>query len=73
MRRYSLSILALLVLPMGCLAQTGVPPFGSFTKGQFDLVNNLNANVVFSIPITSSPGRKLDLSFSAVYNCKRLV
>src|ERR1700730_17919029 len=68
MRRYSLSILALFVLPTCCFAQTGIPPFGSFTKGQFDLVNNGNANVIFSIPIVSSPGRKLDLNFSAVYN-----
>ena len=68
MRRYSVSILALLVLPICGFAQTGIPPFGSFTKGQLDLVNNANANVIFSIPITSSLGRGLNLNLSAVYN-----
>src|SRR6266480_3291407 len=68
MRRCLISLIAALVLPVWGSAQTGVPPFGSFTKGQFDLVNNANANAIFAIPITSSPGRGLNLNFSVVYN-----
>ena len=34
-------------------AQTGTPPFGSFSGGPFDTVNNANLNVHFAIPIFS--------------------
>src|SRR5260370_18114625 len=68
MRRYLLQILVIFALPTYAMAQTGVPPFGSFTPHRFDLVNNANANVVFAIPIMSSPGRGLNLDFSLVYN-----
>lgn len=49
-------------------AQTGLPPFGSFTNGGFDTVNNQNLNVVFSIPIASSSGRGLPLNLNLTYN-----
>jgi len=68
MRRYLLQILVIFALPTYAMAQTGVPPFSSFTPHRFDLVNNANANVVFAIPIMSSPGRGLNLNFSLVYN-----
>src|SRR6266581_4521082 len=68
MRRYLFSALAVFVFPIFGFAQTGVPPFGSFTRGRFDLINNSNANVIFAIPIMSSPGRGLNLNFSVVYN-----
>src|SRR5215467_2430290 len=67
MRRYLFSILAALAIPISAFAQTGTPPFGSFSRSRFDLVNNANANVVFAIPVVSSPGRGT-LSFSAIYN-----
>lgn len=68
MRRYSISILATLALAVCASAQTGIPPYGSFTPNRFDLLNNANGNVVFAIPIMSSPGRGLNLDFSLVYN-----
>lgn len=62
--------LAALFFLFPCLlaAQTGLPPFGSFTQGGFDTVNNQNLNVVFSIPIASSAGRGLPLNLNLVYN-----
>ena len=68
MRRYFV-LLATLLLPVCVSAQnTGLPPFNSFSKGQFDSINNQNLNVIFAIPIMSSPGRGLNLNFSAVNN-----
>ncbi len=67
-RRYLISLIAVLALPTCGLGQTGVPPFASFSKGQFDAINNANLNVIFAIPIMSSPGRGLNLNASAVYN-----
>jgi len=46
----------------------GVPPFGSFTSGGFDTVNNQNLNVFFAIPIASSAGRGLPLNLNLSYN-----
>jgi RHS repeat-associated protein len=68
MRRYLVSITVVLVLSVCASAQTGVPPFASFSQGQFAAINNGNLNGFFAIPITSSPGRGLNLNFSAVYN-----
>src|SRR5690242_3514320 len=70
MRRYLISILAVLALPIYAWAQTGVSPFGSFTRHRYDLVNNANGNVVFVIPIASSPGRGLNLDLSLAYNSR---
>jgi RHS repeat-associated protein len=58
----------LLLLPVVLSAQTGLPPFGSFTPSNFDTVNNQNLNAVFSIPIMSSPGRGLPLNLGLDYN-----
>ncbi len=38
---------------------TGLPPFGSFSGGPFDTVNNANLNVHFEIPVIVKPGRGL--------------
>ncbi len=35
---------------------TGLPPFGSFSGGPFDTVNNANLNVHFEVPIINKPG-----------------
>jgi hypothetical protein len=56
------------LFPSLLAAQTGLPPFGSFTSGGFDTVNNRNLNVVFSIPIASSAGRGLPLNLNLTYN-----
>jgi hypothetical protein len=38
---------------------TGLPPFGSFSGGTFDTVNNANLDVHFEVPVLSKPGRGL--------------
>src|SRR5215470_7780904 len=56
------------LIPCSLAAQTGLPPFGSFTQGGFDTINNQDLNVVFSIPIASSAGRGLPLNLNLTYN-----
>jgi len=67
----SLILLGLILSPGVAVAQapgTGFPPFGSFTSGGFDTVNNQNLNVIFSLSVMHSPGRSTDLGLSVVYN-----
>src|SRR6266481_6848875 len=69
MRRYLLSILAFLVLPVSGSAQTGLPPFGSLDRIGIEVRNNQDLNVLLEIPVMSSPGRGgLNLGFNVVYN-----
>jgi|SRR6266404_5913632 len=71
MRRYLVSVLALLALALCAHAQnpaTGFPPYGSFDRGQFDTVNLQDLNFNFAIPIATSPGRGMDFNFAIVYN-----
>jgi RHS repeat-associated protein len=63
-----LSLFVLLALPFGLVAQTGLPPFGSFSNLGFETVNNQNLNVTLSIPIMSAPGRGLPLNLNLTYN-----
>jgi RHS repeat-associated protein len=61
----------LALLPASLYAQNtgpGLPPFGSFTPGGFDTVNNQNLNAVFAIPIAYSGGRGMPLNLSLIYN-----
>jgi RHS repeat-associated protein len=61
--------LALLTqLPVAAQNSLGVPPFGSFSGGGLDTINNQNLNVYFTIPIVSSPGRGMPLNLSLNYN-----
>jgi RHS repeat-associated protein len=71
MRKVALYIAILLVAPLSLYAQNtgpGLPPFGSFTQGGFDTINNQNLNVIFSIPLISSAGRRMPLNLSLTYN-----
>ena len=69
MKKLILLMLSMAVLPETISGQkTGLPPFGSLTKGGFDTVNNQNLNVLFGIPIFSSAGRGLPLNLNLVYN-----
>jgi len=64
-------LLGLILLPAALFGQntgTGLPPFGSFTYGGFDTVNNQNLNAVFSIPVVYSGGRGMPLGLFLVYN-----
>src|SRR5580658_2001550 len=68
MRRYMISMVMILFSPVCIFAQTGAPPFASFSQNQFAAINNGNLNTIFTIPIMSSPGRGSSLNISAVYN-----
>ena len=59
LRRLLVSVcLALLTAPLGrAQVATGPVPFGSFSGGSFDAVNNANLNVHFAIPVISKAGR----------------
>ena len=63
--------IALLLLASGAaFAQPtpGFPPFGSFSGGQFDTIDNANLNVHFEIPIVSKAGRGLPFTYSLTYD-----
>ena len=51
-----------------CLAQTGIPLWGSFETSGFDTVNRQNLNVNFTIPLVSTPSRGGSFSYSLVYD-----
>jgi RHS repeat-associated protein len=68
MKKFALLFGLLSIFPFLLRAQTGLPPFGSFTQGGFDTINNQNLNIVFSIPIASSTGRGLPLNLNLSYN-----
>ena len=57
-------------LPASVLAQpaTGLPPFGSFSGGPFDTVNNSNLNVHFEIPIIGKAGVGLPFAYTLTYD-----
>src|SRR6266478_1302423 len=64
-------VIAFFLAPSWLQAQntgTGLSPFGSYTQGGFDTVNNQNLNAVFAIPIASSAGRGMPLGLSLVNN-----
>jgi RHS repeat-associated protein len=63
-----LALALLTQLPVAAQNSLGVPPFGSFSGGGLDTINNQNLNVYFSIPIVSSPGRGMPLNLSLSYN-----
>jgi RHS repeat-associated protein len=70
MRKLAFLILVCLT-PVFLSAQNtgvGVKPFGSYTQGGFDTINNQDLNVMFSIPIVSSAGRGQPLNFALTYN-----
>src|SRR2546430_10301062 len=66
MKTLACLLLAFVALP--AVAQTGLPPFGSFQSAGFDTVNLQNLNDNFSIPIVSVPGRGTDFAFSIAFN-----
>lgn len=47
---------------------TGYPPFGSFSVGQFDTVNNANLNVHFAVPVVNKAGRGLPFYYRMSYD-----
>jgi hypothetical protein len=46
----------------------GTPPFGSFSGGPFDTVNNANLNVSFQVPIINKAGRGQNLNYTLSYD-----
>lgn len=47
---------------------TGLPPFGSFSGGPFDIVNNANLNVHFEIPVVNKAGRGMPFFYILSYD-----
>ena len=47
---------------------TGSYPFGTFSSGTFDTVNNGNLNVHFEIPVVNKTGRQLPFYYSLSYD-----
>jgi hypothetical protein len=47
---------------------TGTPPFGSYSGGNFDTVNQGNLNVHFSIPVLHKAGRGTPLTYDLSYD-----
>jgi hypothetical protein len=74
MTRHTILVtLALATLPAPLVAQpaqpaTGLPPFGSFSGGTFDTVNNGNLNVHFQIPIGNKAGRGTPFAYTLTYD-----
>src|SRR5207244_459561 len=46
----------------------GLQPFGSFSGGPFDIVNNQDLNVHFAIPVLNKAGRGLPFNYSDGYD-----
>jgi hypothetical protein len=69
-RSHTYSIALLLLVSGAAFAQPtpGLPPFGSFSGGPFDTINNANLNVHFEIPIASKAGRGLPFTYSLTYD-----
>jgi hypothetical protein len=65
--RFALISAALPILITGHQA-TGVYPFGSYSGGPFDTINNANLNVHFQIPIVNKAGRGLPFSYAITYD-----
>jgi hypothetical protein len=47
---------------------TGTPPYGSFSGGPFDTINNANLNVNFRIPVVNKAGRGIGFYYLLNYN-----
>jgi hypothetical protein len=60
--------LTLLSATAGGQVRTGLPPFGSFSGGPFDTVNNANLNVHFEIPVVEKSGRQLPFIYRLSYD-----
>src|SRR5205823_415578 len=75
MKRIStrIAVSLILTLLLAHAAFTWVPtpgliPFGSFSGGPFDIVNNQNLNVHFEIPVLSKAGRGLAFNYPIRYD-----
>ncbi len=60
----------LVLIASAALAQPtpGLPPFGSFSGGPFDTIDNANLNVHFEIPVFSRAGRGIPFSYTLTYD-----
>lgn len=72
-RSLHFSLRLILILSSICLAasvsfaQTGTPPFGSFTGGP-DVINLANLNAHWTFPILHKPGRGTDFAYDLSYD-----
>ena len=65
---FCLLLLALAVSGASTRAQTGRPPFDSFTGGAPDTMNLGNLNVHLTLPIVHKPGRGLPFDYDLTYD-----
>src|SRR5437879_3749255 len=75
MKRLSFRIVLVLTLVLSSAqiapasnAIPGLPPFGSFSGGPFDIVDNANLNVHFGFPVLAKSGRGLPLNYQRRYD-----
>jgi hypothetical protein len=70
LRTYAQIVSLSLLVSSTAFAQpvTGLPPFGSFSGGPFDTINNANLNAHFEIPIINKAGRGQALTYSLTYD-----
>ena len=63
-------LMAVLLAAAPSFAQvaTGLPPYGSFSGGPFDTVNNANLDVHFAIPVVQKAGRGLPFNYLLSYD-----
>jgi hypothetical protein len=68
--RLALLLVAMFLAPAAASGQvtTGLPPFGSFSGGPADTVNNANLNVHLPIPVLNKAGRGMALTYSLAYD-----
>jgi hypothetical protein len=65
---YLLTGILLIVQVASAQNGTGFPPFGSFSGGPFDTINNGNLNIHFEIPIFYKAGRGLPFNAALTYD-----
>jgi YD repeat-containing protein len=63
-----LALALLAVRPASAQVATGFPPYGSFSGGPFDTVNNANLNVHFSVPVENKAGRDVPFNYDLSYD-----
>ncbi len=63
-----LTLTLLVARPASAQVATGFPPYGSFTAGTFETINNANLNVHFAIPIISKKGQSMPFNYAVTYD-----
>ena len=54
--------------PLWAQVATGIPPFASMAPSSFDMVNEANGNVFFTIPMVNKAGRGMPFTYALAFN-----